>query len=92
MSTKDTKQTKKKTVVLGVSVEVDPAVFDDFNLTILISKAEENFLLIPKVFEKILGEDMDRVMGALSNDQGRLPHDKAMTFFKTLADELNPKA
>lgn len=88
------KQGKTDTTVDGVTVHVDPAVFNDANLLRDMRHAQKGDpLLMIDVAEKVYGDEADRVFDALSDKEtGRADVERFFDFLTKVMTELAPNS
>lgn len=87
-------QGKKSTIVDGITLHVDPAVFNDVNLLrdMRHSQKGDPFLMID-VAEKVYGDEADRVFDALSDKEtGRADVEKFFDFLAKVMKKLAPNS
>ncbi|MCI1831549.1 MAG: hypothetical protein LKI88_00830 [Bifidobacterium sp.] len=75
----------------GVTVSIDPAVFDDMILLTDLRRVqrEDDPMLIVDVCEKVFADQYQHVLDSLRNGEGRVP---AETFTGFLADVMGKAA
>lgn len=52
----------KITLKSGIDIEINEAVFDDFELIELYSKTAENPIYVAKLIEKLIGKDQKKAL------------------------------
>lgn len=82
----------KTLTVKAIEVTVDPDAMDDFELLELLTDVQENAMLIPKAFRRVLGEESGRVLDELRNEKGRVTIEAALAFFTELIGAISPKS
>lgn len=90
------KDAPREVVVQGVSLEIDPLVFDDFEVVDALDQLQDgNGLKVATLLRKILKtpEQFAKVMDALRDGEGgRVPVDKASDFVTELMDRAAPNS
>ena len=76
----------------GVKLEIDPEVFNDFEVMDALDQMQEgNALRLAGLIRKIVGDKCKEVMDALRDgENGRVPIDAASDFFGELMEAVTP--
>ncbi|TPF93627.1 hypothetical protein BW14_05040 [Bifidobacterium sp. UTBIF-68] len=95
---KQPKDTPRKVEVMGVTMTISPAIFDDLDMVenlYDLQHADENeeggFAIVP-FLRKLCGKDYTDVKNALRDDSGRIPFEKVGEFVQQLLGQLNPNS
>lgn len=88
---KAVKQEKVTIEALGVKVEIDPNVLDDFDLLSDLKEMQDgNALVFPSIVKRMFGDDFKRVHDELMVD-GKLTTTRAAEFFTAVLEEVGAK-
>lgn len=97
MSTK-TKTTRPdggtaRVAVQGLTLDIDPAVFDDFELLEeMAAVADGDALRAVPLVRRVLGEDYRRVLDHLRTGTGRVPATAVVGFLTDLMGAVSPNS
>ena len=94
-----TPKNQPKTVeVMGVTVTVGPAIFNDldmveylYDLQHAADSDDGGFTIVP-FLRKLCGDDYANVKKALRDDNGRIPFEKVGEFVQQLIEAFNPNS
>lgn len=79
--------------VAGVQVDVDPTVFDDFELLESLAEIQRgDILALPKVFRAVVGDQSQELLDAVRDERGRVTATAATELLVQIMSELAPKA
>lgn len=79
--------------VAGVQLEVDPTVFDDFELLESLAEIQRgDILALPTVFRAVAGDQAQALLDAVRDDRGRVTATAATELLVQIMRELAPKA
>ena len=79
--------------VAGVQVDVDPTVFDDFELLESLAEIQRgDILALPKVFRAVVGDQSQELLDAVRDERGRVTATAATEMLVQIMRELAPKA
>lgn len=80
--------------IQGISLTLDPNVFDDFELLDTFNEIQEgNALKTPEMLRKILGDQYSMVLDQLRDPvSGRVPASAVAPFMQELMEALAPKS
>ena len=77
---------------LGVDVEVDTDVFDDFDLVDDLGALQDgDIFVLPRLLKNLFGEDFPRIRRELADSDGKLTATRAAEFFGEVIKEANAK-
>jgi hypothetical protein len=78
--------------VSGIEVTVELAALDDWHLTKLLRKMEDDGLLAVDVAERIFGDQLSKVEDGLSDENGRISNEKIATFIGEVMEAVAPNS
>lgn len=79
--------------VAGVQLEVDPTVFDDFELLESLAEIQRgDILALPPVFRAVVGDQAQALLDAVKDERGRVTATAATELLVQIMSELAPKA
>ncbi len=79
--------------VAGAAVNVDPTVFDDFELLESLAEIQRgDILALPKVFRAVVGDQSQELLDAVRDERGRVTATAATEMLVQIMRELAPKA
>lgn len=79
--------------VAGAAVDVDPTVFDDFELLESLAEIQRgDILALPKVFRAVVGDQSQELLDAVRDERGRVTATAATEMLVQIMRELAPKA
>lgn len=82
----------KTVTVSGIEVTVEMASLDDWKLTKLLRKMEDDGLLAVDVAEKVFGDQLDKIEDGLADGKGRISNEKIATFLKDVLEAVAPNS
>lgn len=85
---------KRSYTIQGIKITLDPEILDDFELLQMLKNVQEDALLIPDVFLRIVGEKQyETILGKLRDPETHRVSVKAATeFFVELIKRIAPKS
>jgi len=62
---------KQKIEVMGVKVKISPSIFNDYEVVGMLGEVQAgNVFMMPKLFERVFGEDFPRIRAELTEHFG----------------------
>ncbi|MGO5338053.1 hypothetical protein ACTQZS_14850 [Bilifractor sp. LCP19S3_H10] len=76
----------------GFEFSIVESVLDDMELVDLLAEADDNFLLFPKILEKLLGKDQKKKFyDHIKKEHGRVPIEEATKELQEIFNLCNAK-
>lgn len=84
------KKNLKKITVKGITVEVDPDIFDDIEVFEWLAEAQDgNAFVFPKLIKRMFGKDYAKVKEGLASKDGITKASDMTDFFAQVMTALN---
>lgn len=84
------KKNLKKITVKGITVEVDPDIFDDIEVFEWLAEAQDgNAFVFPKLIKRMFGKDYAKVKEGLASEDGITKASDMTDFFAQVMTALN---